>query len=156
MSLVIAAGLFLVGAASAATIVLTDGSVVSGDIKSLQNDVYTIESGSLGTLRVRKEDIRSIELSDSSAVGAREQSSVNEPRIDSANMQAMQLRMMQNPNVFSLIQSLQSDPQVQALLSDPAIMSAVASGDIAALMNHPAIIALTNNPKFREVIEEVQ
>jgi hypothetical protein len=153
---VIATALVVLSSASAATLVLSDGSVISGDVRSLQNDVYTVETESLGTITVRKQDVRSIDLSDESEVKPPALSSGSELTVEPADLQAMQLRMMQNPNVFSLIQALQSDPQVQSILSDPAIMSAVASGDIATLMNHPKIIALTSNPKFREVIEELR
>ena len=64
--------------------------------------------------------------------------------------------MMENPNLFSMIQALQSDPEVQAVLADPEIMSAMVSGNYEALMNHPKIIALTRNAKVREVIDEAR
>ena len=63
---------------------------------------------------------------------------------------------MQSPDLLSMIQALQTLPELQAVLADPEIMNAVMSGNYAALMNHPKIIALTRNEKMREVIDEAQ
>ena len=65
MAGVLAAATLLVanGGALAATLVLNDGTVIQGEIQSLQNDVYAVKTDSLGTLRVRKQDIRTIDHS---------------------------------------------------------------------------------------------
>ena len=152
-SLMIAALSVVYGLASAATLTLNDGSVIQGEIETLQNDVYTVETDSLGTVRVRKQDVRSIDHSDDSPRSSPARSRTNGSPPDQADLQAMQSRMMQNPNLFSMIEALQSDPEVQAVLSDPEIMSAVASGDFQTLMSHPKIIELTKNAQMREVIE---
>ena len=146
----------LAGSASAATLVLKDGTVIHGEIETLQNDVYTVKTESLGTVRVRKQAVRTIDHSGASTMGSTVASSTNGPFPEQAELQAMQSRMMQNPNLISMILALQSDPELQAILADPEIMSAIASGDYAALMNHPKIIALTLNAKVREVIEEAR
>jgi len=46
--------------AAAVQIALEDGSVVSGDVVSLENGVYTVRTGSLGTVRIPSSQIRSI------------------------------------------------------------------------------------------------
>ncbi len=150
-SFVIATLLVSYVSASAETLVLRDGTVIHGEIETLQDDVYTVETDSLGTVRVRKQDIRTIDHSDSSTIG----SPVGSTRGSPPELQTMQSRIMQSPNLLSMILGLQSDPDVQAVLADPEIMSALASGDYATLMNHPKIIALTSNAKVREVIDEV-
>jgi hypothetical protein len=157
VSLVIAALSVAGGPVSAATLVLKDGSVVHGDIKTLQDSVYTVETDALGTVRVRQQDIRSIDLSDEPASGTPLSSSAGKsPAQQPAAVQDLQSQMMQIPGLFSMIQALQSDPEVQAVLSDPEITRAVASGDFAKLMNNPKIIALLGNANVREVIDEVQ
>jgi len=153
-SFVIATLLVSYVSASAETLVLRDGTVIHGEIKTLEDDVYTVETDSLGTVRVRKQDIRTIDHSDSSAIGSPVGSTRGSPP-KQAELQATQSRLMQSPNLLSMILGLQSDPDVQAILADPEIMSALASGDYATLMNHPKIIALTSNAKVREVIDEV-
>jgi len=138
------------GSVSAATLVLKDGAVIHGEIKALQDDVYTVETDSLGTLRVPKHNVRTIDHGGEHAV----ELPANGSSAEQAELEAMQSRMLQNPNVLSMILSLQNNPQMQALLADPQIMSAIASGNYAALMNHPKIVALASNAKMREIIEE--
>lgn len=146
----------LSGAASAATLVLHDGSVIKGDIRTLQNDIYTIETESLGTVQVPKQDVRSIDLSDEYSAGTPSPAATSPAMPGAADLEALQLRVMQDPSIFAMVQALQNDPEIQAIMSDPAIMSAIAAGDITTLMNHPRIIALTDNPKVRAVIEEAR
>ena len=153
-SFVIATLLVSYVSASAETLVLRDGTVIHGEIETLQDDVYTVETDSLGTVRVRKQDIRTIDHSDSSTIGSPVGSTRGSPP-KQAELQTMQSRIMQSPNLLSRILGMQSDPDVQAVLADPEIMSALASGDYATLMNHPKIIALTSNTKVREVIDGV-
>ena len=88
--------LIVCGSASAATLTLNDGSVIQGDITTLQNDVYTIETDSLGTVPVRKQEVRSIDHSDDSRQSspARLRSSESPP--DRADVQALQSRMMRS------------------------------------------------------------
>lgn len=140
------------GAASAATLVLNDGTVIHGEIKTLQDDVYTVETESLGTLLVRKNDIRTIDHGDKNTMG----SPTSGLSANATELQAIQLRILQNSGLLSLIQSLQNDPEVQAVLADPEIVSALASGNFAALMNNPKIIALTSNSNVRGVIDQAQ
>lgn len=140
----------------AATIVLHDGSVIHGEVSRLQGGIYTIETDSLGTISVPKEDVRSIDLSNASQGQSSAPGSGATPPAAPMNLEAIQMQLMQNTDMFSMIQALQNDPQVLAVLSDPEVMNAMASGDINTLMNHPKIIALTQNPKVREIIEGAQ
>lgn len=135
------------GAVSAATLVLKDGAVIHGEIETLRDDVYTVRTETLGTVQVRKQDVRTIDHGGESAA---------ESSPESAELQAMQLRMAQNAELLPMIQALQSDPEVQAVLADPEIVSAIASGNYAVLMNHPKIIALTRNAKMREIIDQAK
>lgn len=153
----LAAVSILYGTASAATLVLNDGTVIRGDIKTLQDDVYTVETESLGTLRVRKQNIRTIDHDGGQPTGSPTSGSpTSGSPANAAALQATQLRILQDPGMLSMIQSLQNDPEVQAVLADPEIASALASGNFAALMSNPKIIALTSNSNVREVVDEVQ
>jgi len=150
-SVVIAAVLAPFVAASAATLVLKDGTVIHGEITSLQGDTYTVKTDSLGTVRLRKQNVRTIDHSGGSAMAS---SSTGAPP-GQAELQDMQTRMMRNPDLIAMIQALQSDPEMQAVLADPQIMNALASGDYAALKNNPKIISLMRNAKVRAVVDEV-
>ncbi len=59
--------------------------------------------------------------------------------------QALQQKMMSDPEIMNMIQSLQNDPDFQQILQDPEIMKAVSSGDINALMA---------NPKFTRILDK--
>jgi len=158
---IVRAGLFAILLAPcwpsfAESLVLKDGTVIQGDIRGLQDDVYIVETDSLGTVRVQREQIRTIDHSDERSAGLPATSSPDKSFSEQAEQQALQSRIMQDASLFSMIQALKSDPEVQAILADPEIMSAIASGNYGALMNHPKIIALTGNDMVREVIDEVQ
>ena len=153
---VMAASFASSGSASAATLVLKDGAVIHGDIETLQDDVYTVKTDSLGTVRVRKQDVRTIDHSGGTTTESSVGSPTNGSSPEPTELRAIQSRIMQNPGLIPMIQALQSDPEVQAVLADPEIMSAMASGNYAVLMNHPKIIALTRNAKIREVIDEAR
>jgi len=140
------------GSASAETLELNDGTVIQGEIKSLQNGVYTVETSALGTVRVPQQNVRTIDQSSGDTAGSPARESLpSQPEIE-----AMQLRIIQDPNLLAMLLSLQNDPEVQAILADPEIMGALAAGDLAALMDHPKIIALTRNAHVREFMGEVQ
>jgi len=155
-SFVIATLLISYVSASAETLVLRDGTVIHGEIKTLEDDVYTVETDSLGTVRVRKQDVRTIDHSGGTTTESSVGSPTNGSSPDPTELRAIQSRIMENPGLISMIQALQSDPEVQAVLADPEIMSAMASGNYAVLMNHPKIIALTRNARIREVIDEAR
>ena len=138
---------------SAATLVLTDGTVIHGEIKTLEEGVYTVETDSLGTLRVRQEHVRTIDQISEGERVVESTTDGSSPR--QAELQAMQSRMLRTPSLLSMIQALQNDPEVQAILADPEIVSALASGNYDALMSNPKIVALTDNSKVREIINEV-
>lgn len=164
--LVVATLLAANGSALAATLVLKDGAVIHGEIKSLQDDVYTVKTDSLGTLQVQKKDVRSIDhsvgdaqatsLDSSTHPSATNAASINGSSPEPAALQAVQSQLTQNPALLSLIEGLQSDPEIQGILNDPEIMSAISAGNYAPLMNHPKIIALTRNANVRAVIEQAK
>jgi hypothetical protein len=160
--IVTAASLATAGPAAAATVVLKDGTIIHGEIQSLQDDVYTVESPSLGTVHVRKQQVRTIDESDASPPTSSPPSSspADVPGLGSSSgqsaLEVTRQQIIADPGLFSLVLSLQTDPDVQAILADPDIMKAITSGDYDALMHDPKIIALTQNPKVREIIDSVQ
>ncbi len=147
------------GAASAATVVLRDGTVIQGEVKSLQDGVYTIQTALTGELRVRKEDIRSIDENGHSAqppTGADLGLSLGQGSVDVGALDAVRSRIAQDPNLLEAVLALQNDPDVLAILSDPQIMKAVAAGDFTSLMRNPKIEALMNNEKVRDIVGKTQ
>ncbi len=143
------------GASFAATVVLRDGTVIRGEVQSLQDDVYTIKTDSLGTVHVRKQEIRSID-SDGEPKSAAPSESSTPGSSPAGELDATKSRIMQDPKLLASVLALQNDPDVAAVLADPEITKAMAAGNYAELLNNPKIEALMNNPKMLEIIDGVR
>jgi hypothetical protein len=126
-------------------IVLQDGSVVSAEVVSLKNGVYTIRSSSLGSLKIDAARIRAIRSGSSNSGGAPVTASLP------AELRALQSTMLGDPNMMRIILSLGKDPQFQAALRDPAILQALRAGDLDALTSHPALLELTRHPAVQRI-----
>jgi hypothetical protein len=125
---------------------LSDGSVITGEVLSLSSGVYTIRTGSLGTLKIDDAKVRAIRPQGMSSF--RPSGQISETR-------ALQDKMMNDQDVMGMIQSLKDDPQFTKVLEDPEIMNAVNSGDVAALMANPKFIQLLHNPAVRDIQQKV-
>lgn len=154
----LATGLLAICAtASAGTVVLKDGTIIHGDVESLANGVYTIETGSLGQVRVPEEQVRSIDLAGGGVNGAAAGASPG-PSLPPAglDLQATKSRISSDPKLMALLLGLESDPDVMAVVADPEVVKEMAAGDYTALMNNPKIVALMSNPKIRELVDAMR
>lgn len=70
-------------------------------------------------------------------------------------VQALQQRILSDPEMAASIQALRDDPQVQAVLADPDITAALARGDMAALLNAPKIRELADDPAVQRITRQV-
>lgn len=76
--------------------------------------------------------------------------------VDSAQVQALQGQMAGNPDLLSLVMSLQNDPEMQALLTDQKVLDAVQSGDYSSLLQDPRIRQLMQDPRVQELARRLQ
>jgi hypothetical protein len=121
---------------------LNDGSLLYGKIVSLKDGVYTINTMSLGSIKIEESKIRVIRFkSDDQA--AKEQ------------IQAMQKLMLSDKEIVNVIASLKDDPDVQKILKDPNLMKAINSGDLETLVSNPKFLKLLSNPKILNIKEKV-
>jgi hypothetical protein len=135
-------------AGDAVSVALKDGSVISGELLSLQNGVYTVSSDSLGTVSIDETKIRAIRYGS--------QGGGTDPiQSTGGQTQAIQQAMVSDEQIMSLILSMQNDPDVQKILSDPEIMNAVLSGDANTLKSNPKFIKLMNHPTIRKIQNKV-
>jgi hypothetical protein len=141
------------GDSSAATVVLRDGTIVQGEVLALRDGVYTIKTESVGTLQVRKQEVRSIDESAKPAAAPGGAPAAEPPAIPEGALEAAKSRIAEDPQLLALVLALQTDPGVAAAVADPEITKAIAAGDYAALMNNPKIIALLNNDKVRAIVD---
>ena len=123
---------------------LIDGSVITGEVLSLSSGVYTIRTGSLGTLTIDDTKVRAIRPQSSSSPSPR-----------AGDVKTLQDTMLSNTEVMGLITSLKDDPQFTKALEDPEVLNAVSSGDIASLMANPRFLELLHNPTVQEIQHKV-
>ncbi len=143
----------LIGAVSAGemkTIELIDGSVLSGEVMSLTNGVYTIRTQSMGTLTVPDSKIRSIHARD--AAGTSSPPSTGNAAGD---IKPLMDKMMSNDEIMGMIQSLKDDPDFANILQDPEVMSAIQNGDTAALTANPKFMKIMNNSTVQHIQKKV-
>ena len=132
---------------------LSDGSMISGEIISFREGVYTLQSGSLGTIKIDESQIKLIRMD---SHGKAPWEPVNAPNGSVDNtLQDLQKSMTQNPQIMELIQTLQNDPEIQSLIQDEGIMDAVTAGDINTLMSNPEFIKIFKNPSIQQIQKEV-
>jgi hypothetical protein len=131
---------------------LTDGSVITGEVLSLANGIYTIRTASLGTVTVRDDRVRTIR-SRGRAVPTTPSPSTAP---SSSDISSLEEEMMNDGEVMDMIQSLKNDPSFQKALEDPEIMKAVVSGDTAALLANPKFLEIMNNATVRDIQQKMQ
>jgi hypothetical protein len=120
-------------------ITLDDGSVITGEIISLDSGLFTIKSVSLGTLQIDDSKVRSI----------------NPVTNIKEEIQLLKQEILNNEELLEIILPLQEDPDFQRALADPSIMEAVESGDMDALLSNPDFLRLLNNPRILKVKEKM-
>ena len=128
---------------------LRDGSVITGEILSLKNGVYTLESDSLGTINIEASTIRAIRAHPSPQ-GAPPQANPQPQATDPPIGNLLQT-MMGNPEIMELMSSLLQQADMQAVLSDPAILEAVRTNNFNALLANPKFMQLLNNPTVQDI-----
>jgi hypothetical protein len=128
---------------------LRDGSIITGEVVSLNKGIYTIKSDSLGTVKIEESKINVIRLKSSSQGAGTAQNAGGEVR-------SLQSRMMSDQEIMGLIQSLQNDPEFKKILEDPDVLKAVNEGDIQSLMANPKVAKLLNNSTVQEIQKKVK
>ena len=64
-------------------------------------------------------------------------------------------QILGDPEILSMVMSLQQDPDILAVLNDPAIMQAIAARDFGALQNNAKLLRLEHNPTIRRILDLV-
>lgn len=136
---------------------LNDGSVIEAEVVSLENGVYTLNTGSLGQVRVDASKVGKIEAEDASSIAPRISIPTNPAN---ANMQSqidsLKTTITNDPRSMQIVNDLAKDPQIQEIAKDPDIANAAKSGDIKALMSNEKFKQLIENPKIKEIGERVK
>ena len=134
---------------------LFDGSRITGDIVRFENGVYTVESDSLGRLHIPNSDIRVIRSGGQVHSQLFSSPSTGPDRPAAPNLTHYESQIVADPQILSMVMTLQNDPDVLAVLNDPSVMQAIAARDFNALQNNAKILKLENNPTIRQILNLV-
>jgi hypothetical protein len=149
-------GLTLFTSAAAAAeireIDLKDGSVITGEVVSMTNGIYTIKSDNLGIIKLEEAKIR--EIREVPPAGTNQPSGTASGT--TGQIRILQEKMMNDQEIMGMIRSLQNDPDFKKALEDPSIRKAVQDGDVAALTANPAFMKLLNNATVKDIQKKVQ
>ncbi len=142
---------------------LGDGSVIQGEIVSLNNGVYTVKTASLGEIKVEASKVRNIGISYGSAslLNTQGPAAIGSPQevpedAFKSQVSRIQNTMASDPAIMQKVSGLAADPQFQELLKDPDILNAAKSGDIKSLMNNQKLLGIANNPKIQEIKGDIE
>ena len=135
------------------TIALKDGSKLKGKIIAVQNDVYTVQTDTLGKVNIPEADIISITTSESTPVYPTSSSSVNNPTIKE-KVSDYQQRIMADPQIVVDLQNMAQDKEIMSILSDKSLMADVLSYDPERIKNNPKIQQLMQNPRFQNMLDK--
>lgn len=139
-------------------ITLTDGSALYGEVVSLEKGIYTIRSGTLGTVKIDADKvrmIRSLSARKPERRAAAPEAPPAAPRPEAAGgIGEIQRMLMADEEVMGMIEALADDPEIRKLLADPAVAEALRSGDVAALLANPEFMSILGHPGVREIQKE--
>jgi len=128
---------------------LVDGTTISGKLVSFDNGVYTINSTTLGTLKIKETTVISIRSKTSVAETPPDISTQNE-------IQSLQQRMVADQEIMKIITSLLQDPDFQEILQDETLMKAISSGDLNTLKSNPKLQKLLNKSTVKQIKESFE
>lgn len=132
---------------------LNDGSRIAGEILSFEAGVYTIQSDTLGRLDIPDENIRAIRSDRLKAVPAGESLAPLPSPLSGAQFTELQSHILSDPNILTVVMSLQNDPQLLSILNDPVIMRAIAAGDLESLQSSPKILELEGHQTIQQLFQ---
>ena len=136
----------------ASRIQLTDGSVINGEIISLSEGIYTINTSSLGQIKLEGAKVSKIETVNSLSNSAASQAQ----NLNQAQVESYGKSLMEDPKNAAIVTELAADSQFQELAKDPQLKEAAKAGDIQAMMKNEKFKAILENPKLKETIKRLK
>ena len=140
------------GGSETVQIQLIDGSMISGEMISFREGVYTVRTDSIGTVEINESQVKMIRMGTQGAASL-DPANTSNSSMDNT-IQALQKSIAQDPQIMELILTLQNDPAIQELLKDPTIINALSTGDINTLMASPEFLKILENPTIQHIQQE--
>lgn len=128
---------------------LTDGSVINGEVVSLANGVYTVNSSAFGEIKIDAAKVSKIESVKPSLP------SIN-GKIDPATIESYKQSLLNNKENVAALSGLAANPSIQDLAKDPQVVAAAKAGDIQALLNNKKFTDVVSDPDVQETIKKLK
>lgn len=135
---------------------LTDGSVINGEIVSLSNGTYTVNTGTLGEVKLEASKISQIKTANSPAFNIPSGIPGQAQTFTAPNIESYKQKLMSDPGNAAVVKGLVANPRIQEIAKDPQIEQAVKAGDMQALMNNPKFMEMVNSPEMQEGIKKLK
>lgn len=134
---------------------LSDGSVITGKVLSMNAETCRIKTESLGTIEIDRSKIASMKFVSGNQEPVQKSTSSGSgyPDPDTVKAQAasMAKTMLSDRDLSKMVVKLQDDPDFKAVLENPALIRAAQSGDINALLADPDFQKLLQNASVKEI-----
>ncbi len=133
------------------TITLKDGTTLKGQLVTVANGSYTINSPAVGQVKVSADQISSI-----TATGASSTTPgilTPDGKLSANTVDSIKTNMLQDPEIMSLMQELVADPSVVEMLKDPSLMQVALSMDPEQVKNNPQVQKLVQNPTMQKILK---
>ena len=135
---------------------LADGSVINGEIVSLANGVYIINTLGFGEIKVSAEKVSKIESANDTLVPVTGSTTAAPGNSINSQVSAYKQTLMNNPENVAIFSGLSNSPGLQKMASDPELIEAAKKGDIQALMNNPKFMDIVNSPELQEAVNKIK
>ena len=135
---------------------LNDGSVIEGEVISLDNGTYTLNSGSLGKIKIEASKIKRIETKSQNPTSVNNLPLLINPDLVKSGVDQVQQQITNDPEIMQIVSDLANDPQFQEAMKDPELVRATKAQDIKALMANEKFMNLIKNAKIKEIENKLQ
>jgi hypothetical protein len=146
-------------AADPIRIVLTDGSIVTGELVALDGGRVVIRSTALGVIGIEQARVASMTRVDAAGKAPVQATAPKLPTPSKDVSQdvaaAVQGVIGSDPGALNQLARLKDSPVMQEILSDPELMAKVAAGDLNALAEDPRIKKLLEDDTVRSITKRV-
>ncbi|MFH0856057.1 MAG: hypothetical protein V1869_06110 [Candidatus Omnitrophota bacterium] len=135
---------------------LNDGSVIEGEVVSLDNGAYILNSGSLGKIRVEATRVKRIEAKTQNPDPAGNLPPAMDQDLIKSEINQTRKQIVDNPEIMRIVNELANDPDFQEAMKDPGIVKAAKSQDVKALISNEKFMNLIKNAKIKEIENKLQ
>ncbi|MFA5062604.1 MAG: hypothetical protein WC578_00835 [Candidatus Omnitrophota bacterium] len=135
---------------------LNDGSVIEGEVLSLDSGIYTLNSASLGKIRIEAAKIKKIEIKSAIPISADNLPSIIDPNLVKSKADQIRQQITNDPEIMRIVNELSSDQQFQEAVKDPELVKAAKAQDIKTLIANEKFLNLIENAKVKEIKNKLQ